>query len=343
MNDVILKSIIEMTGQRDVDSLECGLLATLAEMIPVLEISLYKCLPQGNTKEVEEAVHLSVTKNNLGKTEYLWHDAGSLISVDDHLEKVFSGKSPVLYPISRGSRLLIPVFCEKEIVGVLRLDTVEDMSRFKTLIAGLMKIYENYLIVLNESERDKLTGLFNRRTFDNKLNRMLQIQRVTKKEDGSPIKRYMGPDSFAWLVILDIDHFKRVNDTYGHVYGDEVLLTLSQKMKQSFRSTDLLFRFGGEEFVIVLEPIPFEMAQRTVDRFRKTIADHVFPQIKQITVSLGFAKITENDYPQTILENADKALYYAKEHGRNCAYSYELLLEKGELTVENESGSIDLF
>ncbi len=337
-----------MTGQRDVDSLEYSLVATLAEMLSVHEISLYKRLPYGHPNEVEEVLHLSILKNDKGEASYLWRDAGPLVPVDGYIEKAFSVRSPVSYRGAWGECLLIGLFCEGEAVGVLRLDSEQNMLQFTTLIEGVIRIYENYLLILNESERDKLTGLLNRRTFDSKLSRLLQIQRAKKEEDilktpSEKTKRYLGPDSFAWLVILDVDHFKRVNDTFGHVYGDEVLLTLSQKMACSFRATDLLFRFGGEEFVVVLEPIPFEMAQKTVERFRKVIADHAFPQIDQITISLGFAKITESDYPPTILEHADKALYYAKEHGRNCAYNYEVLVEKGEITTEKEGGSIDLF
>ncbi len=339
-----------MTGQRDVDSLECSLVATLAEMVPIHEACLYRRLPQNDAKVVEELVCLSVSKNEMGEISYLWHDPGTLVEIDSNLKEALFVKNPVLYQVSSGIRLLIPMSCEGEIIGVLSLESRQGLSQYKGLIEGIVKIYENYSIILNESERDKLTGLLNRRTFDNKLSRLLKIQRATKEEDvssakknGQPQRRYLGPDSFAWLVILDVDHFKRVNDTFGHVYGDEVLLTLSQKMTNTFRSSDLLFRFGGEEFVIILEPIPFEMAEKTVDRFRRVIAEHSFSQIDQITISLGFARITENDYPQTVLENADKALYYAKEHGRNCAYNYEVLLEKNELAEKKEEGSIDLF
>ena len=144
-------------------------------------------------------------------------------------------------------------------------------------------------------------------------------------------------------MILDIDFFKRVNDEYGHVAGDEVLLRLSQKMKQDFRYTDLLFRFGGEEFVIILEPIPSAMAQATLERFRKNIAEYQFPLVGATTVSIGYAKITENDFPATILGYADKALYFGKEHGRNCVYNYEALIESGELGESSTEGTVDLF
>ncbi len=352
MDDVILKSIIEITQQRDVDSLEYSLAATLAEMLPIQTLSIYKLLHEGKIETVEEIIHLSAIKDSRGETSYVWRDEMSFVRVDADLEKVLRTGDPLMSRQGQDlMRLLIPMSCDGKVFGVLSLESAQDLSPFKTVIEGVVKIFENYSAILYESERDKLTGLLNRRTFENKLTRLLKMQRARKEEDFlkfdskklKGFRRYIGPDSFAWLVVLDIDHFKRVNDTYGHVYGDEVLLTVSQKMRSSFRRSDLLFRFGGEEFVIVLEPIPFEMAGKTVERFRNTIANHPFSRIDQVTISMGFAKITESDYPPTILENADKALYYAKEHGRNCAYSYEILLEEGRLTEHKEEGSVDLF
>jgi len=93
----------------------------------------------------------------------------------------------------------------------------------------------------------------------------------------------------------------------------------------------------------VLEPTPSPMVWSALERFRKTIAEHQFPLVGAVSVSIGFAKIDENDYPVTILDYADKALYYSKEHGRNCINSYEQLLESGEIKLPEATGSIDLF
>lgn len=143
--------------------------------------------------------------------------------------------------------------------------------------------------------------------------------------------------------MLDIDHFKAVNDTFGHLYGDEVILLISQRMKECFRNSDLLFRFGGEEFVVVLEPVPAEQAYTILNNFSKKISDHSFPQVGTVTISIGYAMIRERDYPPTILDLADKALYYAKEHSRNCVYNYESLVADGDIQDQKKSGTIDLF
>ena len=86
-----------------------------------------------------------------------------------------------------------------------------------------------------------------------------------------------------------------------------------------------------------------EKATELLEKFRNAIADHRFSQVGTVTISIGFAKITDRDYPPVILECADKALYYAKEHGRNCVYNYEALLEAGELTPPKKGGIVDIF
>ena len=129
----------------------------------------------------------------------------------------------------------------------------------------------------------------------------------------------------------------------GHDGGDAALKHVCQVVQSSLRKMDSLGRFGGEEFVIILEPIPHEMAERTLERFRNKVADSDFPLIEKITISGGYVKVTDLHYPVTFIEHADQALYYAKKNGRNCMYSYESLVERGELSVQIESGKIDLF
>ncbi|TMS79841.1 GGDEF domain-containing protein, partial [Pseudoalteromonas sp. S981] len=91
---------------------------------------------------------------------------------------------------------------------------------------------------------------------------------------------------------VDIDHFKKVNDNYGHVCGDEVLLLLAQKMRQYFRSSDLIFRFGGEEFVLVFEPCDFDAMKAKIDQFMELIRQTHFPFVKTMTVSIGMSRIS---------------------------------------------------
>ncbi len=347
MDNEILQSIVEMTRQRDLDSLEYSLAATLAELVPAQRISLNKFLKDDDHDQLEEVVHLFIDMDSKNELSYEWNHEPKIIMVDKHIKQCLEELKPVSYKDKGFICLLTPILSSSKVIGVLSIDSKQELSEFAMLIDGITKIYGNYLYILNESERDKLTGLFNRRTFDNKLKRLLKMQRKKQEEytvsENIDEKRKLEDSSCAWLVMLDIDHFKAVNDTFGHLYGDEVILLIAQRMKKCFRNSDLMFRFGGEEFVIVLEPVSTDQAYTILDNFRQTISDHNFPQIGTVTISIGYAMIRENDFPLTILGLADKALYYAKEHGRNCVYNYESLIADGDIQDQKKSGAIDLF
>ena len=347
MDNEILQSIVEMTRQRDLDSLEYSLAATLAELVPAQRISINKFLKDDDHDQLEEVVHLSIDMDAKNEPSYKWNHEPKIIMADEYITQCIEGLKPVSYKNKGFICLLMPILSNSKVIGVLSIDSKQKLCEFEILIDGFTRIYGNYLFILNESERDKLTGLFNRRTFDNKLKRLLKMQRKKQEEytvsEKIDEKRKLENSSCAWLVMLDIDHFKAVNDTFGHLYGDEVILLISQRMKECFRNSDLLFRFGGEEFVIVLEPISAKQAFTIIDNFRQTISEHKFPQISKVTISIGYAMIKERDYPPTILDLADKALYYAKEHGRNCVYNYESLVADGDIHDQQKSGAIDLF
>jgi diguanylate cyclase (GGDEF)-like protein len=147
-----------------------------------------------------------------------------------------------------------------------------------------------------------------------------------------------------WLAVLDIDHFKRVNDNFGHLIGDEVLLLMARLMRSSFRFHDQLYRFGGEEFVILMRCAGHDDAQAVLNRFRRTVEAYAFPQVGTITVSIGFAPLQGDDTPSAAFGRADKAVYFAKGHGRNQVCSYPQLVAAGDLEQEVEaSGEADFF
>ncbi|MDO9142236.1 MAG: GGDEF domain-containing protein, partial [Methylobacter sp.] len=138
----------------------------------------------------------------------------------------------------------------------------------------------------------------------------------------------------------DIDHFKQVNDDFGHLYGDEVLLTFSQLMGKCFRYNDFLFRFGGEEFVVILNLACRNTAMTIFNRFRESVANYHFPTVGRITVSIGLTRVDGVSMPTTQLDHADKALYYAKENGRNRVVLYEDMIIPAQNNIAND---IELF
>ena len=345
MDTVLLESILDISRKRDVDALDLSLVSTLVKFVPLLSISLYKRPDRSNADFIEETIKLSSPTD--GTDDYRIVADRDMIPLDKHLEACLKTESAFTHRTESGSvRLLVPISKDHKTAGVLALEGEENMLEHQPLVEIFAELYGNYWTILDESERDKLTGLLNRRTYDKKLNKLLQAQKINQekqKTSDNPQWRQRKTGPTAWLAVLDIDNFKTINDNYGHLFGDEVILMLSQKMKASFRRSDLLFRFGGDEFVIVLEPIPAEMARLTLERFRQTVTDHRFPQIGNIAISIGYAKITENDFPQTILNQADKALYYAKEKGKDRMFSYQELIDSGVYQEEKKAGATELF
>lgn len=150
---------------------------------------------------------------------------------------------------------------------------------------------------------DSLTGLANRHEFTRVAN--LEVQR--SQRHGNPLS----------LIMYDLDHFKRINDSFGHSVGDEVLRTVSEIARQTVRDTDLVGRWGGEEFMVLLPQTPLVDAAVLAERLRQAVDDYHFPSVRHVTASFGVAGFRPEDALDRLLLRVDKALYRAKENGRN--------------------------
>ncbi len=212
--------------------------------------------------------------------------------------------------------------------GPLRLVVLDETPIDPWVRAKLMQvveIYGNLVRLMDSRERDALTGLLNRQTF------------ATLFELAA--ERNAGSDQEMALAVLDIDHFKKVNDTFGHLYGDEVLIHFARLMERTFRYTDDLFRFGGEEFVVLLSNTGQRGARTALERFRRMIEDYAFPGVGNITVSIGFVDCTPGVLPTTLVDRADQALYFAKDNGRNQVVDFaDIAADEAD-----ESGAVQLF
>jgi diguanylate cyclase (GGDEF)-like protein len=220
------------------------------------------------------------------------------------------------------------------VVGLLEIESSREIpADTLRVIEGILRLYANLENLLDYGEKDALTELLNRKTFDGAF-----FKAAVGDGDDADLahadRRSAPARESYWLAIIDIDHFKSVNDTYGHLIGDEVLLLLARLMRSSFRLHDQLYRFGGEEFVILMRCANADDAARAVQRFCTQVAEHAFPQVGNITVSVGYTALREDDTPGGAFGRADKAVYYAKAHGRNQVVSYQWLLDNGHLTEE---------
>lgn len=156
------------------------------------------------------------------------------------------------------------------------------------------------------SQRDGLTGLYNRYYFDEQISTEVACAR-----------RYERPLS---LLMIDIDFFKHVNDTYGHQGGDQVLRIVAFKLLKTLRASDTLARYGGEEFSLILPHLSKQESIIVAERLRRIIEKESIPfeekEIK-VTISIGVSEIAKGDTPDKLIKEADSALYLAKKEGRN--------------------------
>ena len=198
---------------------------------------------------------------------------------------------------------------------------------------ALCRLYETQYRKIHHGLHDALTGLLGRATFEEDVMRVFaEVQR--------------GSGEGVWgLALIDVDHFKSINDRYGHLYGDEVLVALAHLMRSRFRESDALFRYGGEEFAVLLHARDAQAVHDTLERFREATSAMRISRVEQVTVSIGFLLIDGKiGHCSALVDCADKALYYAKANGRNQARAYEALVASGAIApvmaVESE---VDLF
>jgi diguanylate cyclase (GGDEF)-like protein/PAS domain S-box-containing protein len=150
---------------------------------------------------------------------------------------------------------------------------------------------------------DRLTGIRNRASFEEAV--ASEIARAVRY--GTPVS----------LLLLDVDHFKAINDTHGHLIGDRVLIELTRRLGHHLREVDILARWGGEEFVILMPHCGAREAVHTAEKLRDLVAEHAFPEVGVVTVSIGVAEYRPGERDDAWIKRADDALYAAKSGGRN--------------------------
>ncbi len=229
----------------------------------------------------------------------------------------FSSTQPEIqinYARQQGHRCTYNLEIEGVALGVL------DVYRGRKYIESELMLLENLLTLLIYPLRnaiqfkkasllahcDALTGAKNRSTFDESLDREINLA----QRHGQ---------NFT-LLVIDIDHFKKINDTYGHSSGDEVLKLVTRTLQDSIRATDMLFRYGGEEFVILLSNSDCQQSSWIADRVLDSVR-HINMQLSgqalDLSVSIGMACLDTQDTAKTLFDRADAAMYEAKNEGRN--------------------------
>ena len=324
----VIASVLDVTSQRSRETLETSVVATLRDLIDARRVTLLRAGERDGTRMVLVMASVGDGLSVLGTDHQPL--AGHPV-----LDRVTTCTEVVEFHLSR-PRLYVaacPFLDENGVAeGWLVVESDRSLRRDLKIVAGIAAVYRNYLAVIHSTESDALTGLRNRKTFDDTLARLL-VSADTRPCGDS-----------AWLGILDIDHFKRINDTFGHVFGDEVLLLFARLMKDTFRGEDLLFRIGGEEFIVLLAHNEEAGAAAAFERFRQAVSVFPFPQVGSVTVSVGYVRIAGQRTSSEVVARADDALYYAKKNGRNRVCGYESLIAAGLLKAPApKEGDVELF
>jgi diguanylate cyclase (GGDEF)-like protein len=333
----ILQNLVEMTGQRDHLRLEVSVLSTLQKLSNIVEVRALEIF------SLDGVVHLR-PRTWKGLQEWVSNDADPsqdpqrqpLENLPELHTCIQRRESCVIATPRRGRHVLwLPVWMHDKVSTCLEISQKRPFSVHRLeVITGIFNVYQNYQSLLDYSERDALTDLYNRKTFDEQFARQAYSSLSVTTDEPATAQQ--------WLAVIDIDHFKQVNDRFGHLYGDEVLILVANVLRSSFRAQDRIFRFGGEEFVVLLRSMQLDEARNAFNRFREKVQEYPFPQVGQVTVSVGFVNATQGS-PVEILGQADQALYYAKEHGRNQVCFYEDLIASGDLVTKIAHDDVEFF
>ena len=329
----VLNKLITLTNERDVLALEQSLAEALFELVNASDDNNAKSVviyhPDDTRKQLFSAIIIGKSAEQCNFSLPFKQLLIDCFKSGRYCTYEQEGESPVrLYPVKNA---------KDHTVAIIAIEAMVCDSQLHDVITLLLKIYQNFTGLINDNERDTLTGLLNRKTFDYKINKILvQMQEAAKLKNDKA-------NQVHFLAIFDIDHFKRVNDEFGHLIGDEVLLLFSQLMTQTFRSSDPIFRFGGEEFVGVFECSSHDDIPHILNRFREKVGQFNFPQVGKVTVSAGYTEIFAYGLPSQLIDHADLALYFAKNNGRNRVCFYEQLIADGDLQENKKEGDIELF
>jgi diguanylate cyclase (GGDEF)-like protein len=338
----VVDHLAELTGFRDRDVLDTTLVAVLRDLLQPLAVTV--CHNVGEEPQQRWLVRARLAAGDVAaSSDSLWTELDELPRLADFPARLECLSKQESVEVPGATHITcFPLLTDRDAVGVLEIESrgALDADQLRT-VSSMLRVYRNMQGLLDYSERDMLTGLLNRKTFDDSFYKACSI--TAAGQAPAEARREPRPDLKPYLGVIDIDHFKLVNDRHGHLIGDEVLLLLSRLMRACFRFHDRLYRFGGEEFVVLLRCGSDAHATQAFERLRELTEGYAFPQVGRITVSIGFTHVRLDDNPSTAFERADKAVYWAKAHGRNQVAEHADLVKRGELTELHKAGDIELF
>jgi len=355
----LIDQISTLTDQRDREALNIALARVLMNLLNPGSVMVYmvmsdlndqRWLPlivsrQGQEIEVNDPMHA-----DFSQLAPVQPDTPQWRCLDVNLPVVIESADP-----DHGEcQTFLPLFAGHDLgeAGVIEIRSAVRLdAQALATVERVLRVYRNMHSMFMYSERDALTGLLNRKSFEETFYKSLredfrpatdEAPAGSELPGAAPCRRVRPGEQF-WLAMVDVDHFKQVNDQFGHQIGDEVLILVARILKSTFRGYDRVYRFGGEEFVVLLRCPDHAAALQTAERFRQKMEQYRFPQVGRITVSVGLSDIRVGDAPDVVCNRADQAVYFAKRNGRNRVCSYSDLVQHGLLQSDVRDGGVELF
>jgi diguanylate cyclase (GGDEF)-like protein len=343
----LIDQLADLASQRNHEALDQCFMDLFNDLLSPQRVAIYRWVGEAATP-FWRVVHRLDRNSHLMGTPLLNSVVPHNELTQAHLESWQGGM--IRQQLTTQALTLVPMGCQDETHCLVEISSAMAPSLAEErLVRGVQRFYAHLRALLDENERDALTRLLNRKSFDETFLRMaLHIEEmdgyeaVPSTEDGERrLAVVVRPR--CWLGVIDIDHFKKVNDTHGHLIGDEVLILVAQVMRKCFRTGDRIYRFGGEEFVVLLRAVEPADACAAFERFRHTIESFEFPQVGQLTVSVGFSEVLNSDTPSTAFERADNAVYHAKKNGRNQLANHDALVSSGDIAAKMQATEVEFF
>lgn len=354
----ITEHIIKLTDHRDRDLLELTLSKALIDLLPIQKVVIARVVSEEGVRRWLEVATLDARGG--GKVvDPLRIDFGKLPLLDDNRQRFncLMGREAVEWAWAGedGPRInYFPLFDDSPMneEGVLEIHSAFALSEGQLgAIVDVQHVFRNMYKLLAYSDRDALTGLLNRKSLDDTfysavLEELDHGKTDDNKEEANTApgqeRRHRVPPNY-WLGTISVDHFGLLNDKNGHLIAEEVLLLVARIMNNTFRTYDRLYRFGGEQFAVLMHCPDEPLVLAAFERFRANVEKFNFPQVGRVTICGGFTRITADDSPSTALERAERAVDYAQRNGRNKVFSHAELVRKGFFGEGAKVGEVDIF
>lgn len=317
-NADVLTHLEQISGLRDKDALDVSLVYAIRDVTKANLVSVYRL---HGTRTTGRWVNRATLKKSgaIAEATSSWTLLSDLPLATDHQQRLWCMDAQRLFGWQEGPEFLtvFPLVAGTESVGVVEVRTNGDLpGEAQRAVKSILKVTENVQSTLEDASRDPLTQLLTRRTFQSTFERISPEQMdggfINIPGEGEvKLPRY-------FLATLDVDHFKAVNDTHGHQVGDEVLASIARLMMAATTTGDRIYRFGGEEFVVLFRAADDDSeGRRLLETMREMISSYDFPAVGTVTASIGFTLLRRGDTTESAIRRADSALYLAKSNGRN--------------------------